>query len=41
VYESLLRFAAVVRRDQRDLGPRDLIDVQSFIWVLGSDEYEE
>jgi len=41
VYESLLRFAAVVRCDQRALGPRDLIDVQSFIWVLGSNEYEE
>jgi len=41
VYESLLRFAAIVHRDQRDLERRDLIDVQSFIWVQGSDEYEE
>jgi hypothetical protein len=39
VYESLLAFAAQVRRDQRDLGPRDMIDLQSFIWVQGSDEY--
>lgn len=23
------------------LGPRDMIDLQSFIWVQGSDEYEE
>jgi hypothetical protein len=23
----------------RDLKPRDLIDIQSFIWVQGSDEY--
>jgi hypothetical protein len=41
VYASVLRFAGTVRRDQRDLGPRDLIDIQSFIWVQGSDEYEE
>ncbi len=38
---SLLEFAAVVRRDLRDLRPRDMIDIQSFIWVQGSDEYEE
>ena len=41
VYDSLLRFAAMVRRDVADLAPRDLIDIQSFIWVQGSDEYEE
>jgi hypothetical protein len=40
-YASLLEFAALVMRDQRDLGPRDMIDAQSFIWVQGSDEYEE
>jgi hypothetical protein len=40
-YASLLRFAHQVRRDTLDLGPRDMIDAQSFIWVLGSDEYEE
>lgn len=39
VYESLLAFAARIRRDVRDLGPRDMIDLQSFIWVQGSDEY--
>lgn len=38
-YASLLAFAARVRRDTRDLRPRDMIDLQSFIWVLGSDEY--
>ena len=38
-YRSLLDFAATVRRDLRDLRPRDLIDIQSFIWVQGSDEY--
>ena len=39
VYASLLEFAERVRRDTRDLGPRDMIDLQSFIWVQGSDEY--
>ena len=40
-YDSLLGFARQIRRDQRDLRPRDMIDLQSFIWVQGSDEYEE
>ena len=39
-YASLLAFAATVRRDLRDLRPRDTIDLQSFIWVQGSDEYD-
>jgi hypothetical protein len=39
-YANLLEFAAVVRRDVKDLRPRDLIDIQSFIWVQGSDEYD-
>jgi len=38
-YESLLDFAATVRRDVRDLHPKDMIDAQGFIWVQGSDEY--
>ena len=38
-YASLLEFAETVRRDQLDLQPRDMIDLQGFIWVLGSDEY--
>ncbi|MEY2557882.1 MAG: hypothetical protein QOE34_1307 [Verrucomicrobiota bacterium] len=38
-YTSLLEFAGAIRRDLRDLKPRDLIDLQSFIWVQGSDEY--
>lgn len=40
-YQSLLSFARAVYRDVRDLRPRDMIDLQSFIWVQGSDEYEE
>jgi hypothetical protein len=40
-YASLLGFAESIRRDQRDLRPRDMIDLQSFIWVQGSGEYDE
>ena len=39
-YASLLGFARTVGEDVRDLRPRDMIDIQSFIWVQGSDEYE-
>ncbi|MDQ3494139.1 MAG: hypothetical protein M3485_01065 [Pseudomonadota bacterium] len=38
-YSSLLAFAEVVRHDLQDLRPRDMIDIQSFLWVQGSDEY--
>ena len=41
VYRSLLDFAETIRRDNRDLRPRDMIDLQSFIWVQGSDEYPD
>jgi hypothetical protein len=40
-YCNLLQFAETVRRDVRDLRPRDMIDLQSFIWVQGSDEYPD
>jgi hypothetical protein len=43
VYQSLLTFAAIIRRDlDRKPGfkARDMIDLQSFIWVQGSEEYE-
>lgn len=38
-YDSLLQFAATVRADIADLKPRDMIDLQSFMWVQGSSEY--
>jgi hypothetical protein len=38
-YANYLEFAATIRRDLRDLNPRDMIDIQSFMWVQGSDEY--
>ena len=42
-YQDLLTFATVVRRDlDRKPGfkSRDMIDLQSFIWVQGAPEYE-
>jgi hypothetical protein len=39
-YASLLEFANRLRKDVRDLRPRDMIDLQSFIWVQGSEEYD-
>jgi hypothetical protein len=38
-YANLLQFAERIRRDHRDLRARDMIDLQSFMWVQGSDEY--
>jgi hypothetical protein len=40
-YTNLLEFARDVATDLSDLRPRDMIDIQSFLWVQGSDEYEE
>lgn len=40
-YQSLLDFAEQVRTDNADLKPQDYIDLQSFIWVMGSDEYPD
>ena len=38
-YSCLIAFAEAIRSDLRDLKPRDMIDLQSFMWVQGSDEY--
>jgi len=40
-YAGMLEFAETIRRDLSDLQPRDMMDIQSFIWVQGSDEYTE
>lgn len=39
-YANVIEFAETVRRDQADLKPKDMIDLQGFIWVQGSDEYD-
>jgi hypothetical protein len=38
-YAEYLALAATVKRALRDMRPRDMIDIQSFLWVQGSDEY--
>ncbi|HEX6192482.1 MAG TPA: hypothetical protein VFZ42_08960 [Chitinophagaceae bacterium] len=40
-YQSMLDFAAVIQQDVTMLKPQDMIDIQSFIWVLGSEEYPD
>lgn len=43
VYQGLQTFGAIIRRDldrRPNFKARDMIDVQSFIWVQGSEEYE-
>lgn len=40
-YESVLAFARQVETDTSHLHPKDMIDLQSFIWVLGSEEYPD
>jgi hypothetical protein len=40
-YQSLLQFADIVRKDTISYRPKDFIDLQSFIWVLGSEEYPD
>ena len=40
-YKSLLEFASEVKKETKHLHPKDNIDLQSFIWVMGSDEYPD
>ncbi|HSK71862.1 MAG TPA: hypothetical protein VK892_09225, partial [Pyrinomonadaceae bacterium] len=40
-YASMLEFAKTIKRDLSDLKPRDMIDIQSFMWAQGSSEYGE
>jgi hypothetical protein len=41
IYRGMLEFVDEVRAEIRDLRPRDMIDLQSFLWVQGSDEYAD
>jgi hypothetical protein len=36
VYQSLLGLVAKTEKEIADLHPKDYIDVQSFIWVIGA-----
>lgn len=40
-YSSLLSFANQIKKDTIKHNPKDYIDLQSFIWVMGSDEYPD
>ena len=40
-YGKLLSLARKVKRDLASLRPRDMIDIQSFLWIQGSDEYPD
>lgn len=40
-YQSLLDFAQQIRKDAILMRPKDMIDLQSFIWVMGSEEYPD
>lgn len=41
VYKNYLAFAEQVGSDLADLKPKDMMDIQSFLWVMGSDEYPD
>ena len=41
LYRGLLQFVNSVRHDIRNLRPRDMIDLQSYLWVQGSEEYPD
>jgi len=38
-YAQALELAKTLKRELEDIRPRDMIDIQSFLWVQGSDEY--
>jgi hypothetical protein len=38
-YRDYLALAETVRKGIEDMRPRDMIDIQSFLWVQGSNEY--
>jgi len=40
-YHSLLQFANEIRKETISYHPKDYIDLQSFIWVVGSEEYPD
>ena len=41
VYKALLDTVRKVRIEVASMRPRDMIDMQSFLWVQGSDEYPD
>ncbi len=39
-YERLLHLSELIKQDISDLKPKDHMDTQAFLWVIGSSEYE-
>ena len=39
-YSCLLKFGQILMEDLAELKPRDMIDIQSFIWVTGDESYK-
>lgn len=39
-YQQLLKLCDIVFQELRDLEPNDYIDLQSFIWSIGDDNYK-
>jgi hypothetical protein len=39
-YDRLLHFSEVIKKEIADLKPKDHMDTQAFLWVIGSSEYE-
>jgi hypothetical protein len=40
-FSDLYQFASPLQTDFSDLHSKDYIDIQSLIWVLGSEEYPD
>lgn len=40
IYSQMLKFAKLIAEELKSRRPKDMIDIQSFMWVIGSDEYE-
>jgi hypothetical protein len=40
LYSQVLMFADLIANELKSRRPLDMIDIQSFMWVIGSDEYE-
>ncbi|MBC7999921.1 MAG: hypothetical protein IAF58_18345 [Leptolyngbya sp.] len=39
-YERLLHLSDLMKRELSDLKPKNHMDTQAFLWVIGSSEYE-
>jgi len=40
-YKIFLEFSELIMKDTSKFHPKEMIDIQSFIWVLGPEEYPD